>query len=131
MLETTSESTHAQDVQKRKVYERLGVVEYFQFDPLGEYLEPPLQGFRLVQGRYEPVRPNPDASLLSHTLGVLFGVDGSRLRLSDAATGLPLLRREEIVAARRQAEDRAHQAEAKNRALEEELARLRRVLGEG
>jgi len=129
VLETTSESTQKKDKDKRKTYAQLGVAEYFQFDPLGEYLSPPLQGFRLVKGLYEPVRPNPDGSLLSQTLGVVFRSEGSRLRLTDAATGVPFLRAKEIAKARRQAEERAAQAEERSRALEEELARLRRTLG--
>ena len=122
VLETTSESTQAQDKKKRKTYAQLGVYEYFQFDPFGEYLSPPLQGFRLAQGIYQPVRSNPDGSLSSEALGVLFHHDGNRLRLTDAVTGAPLLRSEEIRKAWRQAEE-------KNRALEEEIARLRRTLG--
>ena len=31
--------------------------EYFLFDPLGEYLRLPLQGYRLRRGRYEPITP--------------------------------------------------------------------------
>jgi Uma2 family endonuclease len=150
VLETTSESTCEKDTDKRKTYAQLGVAEYFQFDPFGEYLNPPLQGFRLVKGLYEPMRPNPGGSLLSHTLGVLFRAEGNRLRLTDAVTGVPLLRRKEIekarrqaeenaasaeeraaaeTIARRQAEDRAAAAEERSRALEEEVARLRRTLG--
>lgn len=156
-LETTSESTQAKDKEKRTIYAQLGVAEYFQFDPFGEYLYPPLQGFHLVKGRYEHVRPNPDGSLLSRTLSVVFRADGIRLRLTDAETGAPLLRRKEIEKARRQAEEKAAaeaearrqaedraadaetraaaeaearlRAEERNRALEEELARLRRTFG--
>jgi Uma2 family endonuclease len=144
VLETTSESTYEKDKDKRKTYAQLGVAEYFQFDPFGEYLSPPLQGFRLIKGLYEPMRPNPGGSLLSHTLGVIFRADGNRLRLTDAATGVPLLRRKEIetarreaeeraaaeAIARREAEERAAAAEARSRALEEELALLRGQRGE-
>lgn len=119
VLETTSESTCSEDENKKRIYEKLGVEEYFQFDPLGEYLSPQLQGHRLVGGRYRPVRPNSDGSLLSRATGVVFRVEGTQLRLTDAATGAPLLRNEEERKARRRAEERA-------RALEEELARLRR-----
>jgi Uma2 family endonuclease len=136
VLETTSASTHEQDMKKRRIYEQLGVAEYFQFDPLGEYLRPPLQGYRLVSGRYQRLQPGPDGSLLSQATGVLFRPDGRRLRLADAATGAPLLRREEVSVARRQAEERAavektarHQAEERVRALEEEIARLRSERG--
>lgn len=119
VLETTSESTRVQDEKKKEIYEELGVTEYFRFDPLGDCLSPRLQGLRLAGGRYRPIRPNPDGSLLSQTTGVLFHLDSAQLRLTDAATGAPLLRKEEEAKARRQ-------AEAKVRALEEELARLRR-----
>jgi Uma2 family endonuclease len=148
VLETTSESTRSEDTYgKKDVYERLGVDEYFQFDPLGDYLNPRLQGFRLVAGRYRPVRPNSDGTLVSQATGVVFRPDGSQLRLTDAITGAPLLRKEEEAKARRQAEKARQKAEEKAaveamarlqaeearlqaeervRALEAELARLRR-----
>ncbi len=119
VLETTSDSTRREDRDKREVYERLGVEEYFQFDPEGDYLKPRLQGLRLAGGRYREVQPEPDGSLLSETTGVLFLADGFRLRLRDAATGVPFLREEEQAEA-------LHQAEARVRALEEELARRAR-----
>jgi Uma2 family endonuclease len=121
VLETTSSSTRRKDEEKREIYERLGIAEYFQFDPEGDYLDPRLQGLRLVGGqdrRYRPARPEPDGSLLSQTTGVLFRVEGERLRLTDAATGEPILRNEEKTKALREAEDRIQ-------ALEEELARQR------
>jgi Uma2 family endonuclease len=125
VLETTSKSTSEKDKDKRKTFEQLGVTEYFQFDPFGEYLSPPLQGFRLVKGRYESVRPNPGGALLSHTLGVLFRAEGRRLHLTDATTGVPILRRKEKAAAdanaRRQAEEKAA-ADANARRQAEEKA---------
>jgi Uma2 family endonuclease len=148
VLETTSSSTRQRDEEKKGIYERLGVDEYFQFDPEGDYLEPRLQGVRLVGGqhrRYRAIRPEPDGSLLSQATGVLFRVEGDRLRLTDVATGAPVLRSEEArkslreaeakavaeTMARHQAEERAavesaarQQAEEKIRALEEKLARL-------
>jgi Uma2 family endonuclease len=137
VLETTSKSTYLEDKNKRKTYADLGVTEYFQFDPFGEYLSPPLQGFHLVNGRYEPLTTNPDGSLLSQATGVLFSADGMRLRLTDAVTGAPLLRRKELREAKQQAEESAaaeaearRQAEDRVRALEEELARLRRSFGD-
>ena len=53
VLEVTSRSTRRNDqVTKRALYEWMGVSEYVLYDPLGEYLDPPLQGYRLVGGRY-------------------------------------------------------------------------------
>lgn len=133
VLETTSESTRVQDEKKRGIYQSLGVDEYFQFDPLGEYLSPRLQGLRLMEGRYRRIPPQPDGSLVSLATGVVFRAEGSQLRLTNAATGAPLLRKEEEAEARRQAEERAaaeaearRQAEERLRVLSKELDRLRR-----
>jgi Uma2 family endonuclease len=140
--EVTSETTRKRDERdgtKWKLYERLGIEEYFLFDPEGDYLNPRLQGYRLAGGRYRPIAPEPDGSLLSATTGILFRAEGVRLRLTAAATGAVYLRREEETRARRQAEERAtaserraaaeararRQAEEQVRALQEELARLR------
>jgi Uma2 family endonuclease len=95
VLETTSASTRREDRDKRVIYEQLGVDEYFQFDPEGDYLEPRLQGLRLAGGHYRPVLPQPDGSLLSESTGVFFRAIGNRLRLLDAATGTPFLREDE------------------------------------
>src|SRR6266849_4154395 len=52
VIEITSSSTRREDVrQKRDLYQNtLRVREYFLFDPDADYLDPPLQGFRLVKG---------------------------------------------------------------------------------
>ena len=54
VLEVASPNTWRDDVgAKRQVYERLGVTEYWQYDPTGEYLGQRLQGLRLTPGGYE------------------------------------------------------------------------------
>ena len=59
VFEMASENTWREDMrEKHQLYERLGVREYIVFDPEGEYLEPRLQGFRFVDGRYEPIVPD-------------------------------------------------------------------------
>jgi hypothetical protein len=126
VLETTSASTRREDKDKEEIYEQLGVDEYFQFDPEGDYLDPRLQGLRLVGGRYHEVHPEPDGSLVSLATGVIFRPEGLRLRLTDAATGKPLLRKEEEAKALRESEEARRKAEERARAFEEELARLRR-----
>lgn len=94
VVEVTSESTRGEDMRDKKdLYQRLRVEEYFLHDPLGDYLEPNLQGYRLVQGRYQPIEPDEDGSMISSTLGLILqsessGLEeGSRLRLVDPATG--------------------------------------------
>jgi Uma2 family endonuclease len=134
VLEITSKSTRDEDLSKKKlVYARLGVEEYFLFDPRSEYLEPQLQGFRLSRGKYQPIAPAGDGSLVSRSLGVSFRPDGESLRPVDVATGRQLLsfqdlkaRLQKVEDSRRDAEERAIEAEARARQLAEELERLRK-----
>ena len=129
VIELTSESTRAEDVEKKKLYERLGVEEYFLFDPYGDYLEPRLQGQRLEGGRYIPMAPKPDGSLVSSTTGLILRPEGERLRLVDPAAG-PLLWPQEMEAAREAAEEwacreaDARRQEAAARQAAEQQARL-------
>lgn len=133
VIEVTSEGSRRDDLEKKKVYARLGVQEYLLIDPLDEYLSPPLQGFRLFNGEYRPIQPAPDGSLLSETTDVWFRREGQQVRLIDAATGKPLLRMMELGAAAEERERALRAAEEKEQALraaEEEIARLRRALEE-
>lgn len=90
VIEVTSRSTRRHDlVRKRELYARLGVAEYFLFDPLAEYLRPQLQGFRLVAGAYEPIPPRlRDGALVSDALGLVLVVMAGQVRLFDRATGV-------------------------------------------
>ena len=66
VVEVTSASTRDEDLnRKMALYERLGVEEYFLFDPYGDYLSPRLQGQRLEKGRYIRIVPETDGALLS------------------------------------------------------------------
>jgi hypothetical protein len=97
------------------------VEEYFLDDPLGEYLAPPLQGYRLVAGKYEPIEPDADGALLSRTTGLLLRREGQKVRLIDARTREPLLWMDE--------QDRAlAEKERAFQAVQEENVRLRREL---
>ena len=122
VLEVTSETTRDEDLDtKRGRYVRLGVEEYFLFDPLGEYLQPRFRGLRLVKGEYQPIRPESDGSLVSRTIGVVFTPQGASLRMVDTKTGRQLLSYAEWKARSQAAEARAAQAE--ERAAEESAAR--------
>jgi Uma2 family endonuclease len=124
IIEVTSAKTRSEDTGSKKTrYERLGCEEYFLFDPEGDYLDPRLQGYRLENGRYQPLAAHPDGSLFSRTTGLILRVEGQRLRLVDAVTGEELLWDEEIEPRLKEAEKRAAKAE-------EEIARLRRELEE-
>lgn len=117
VFELTSKKTRYQDLGAKKgIYEVLGVREYFIFDPLGEYLRPPLVAFRLTPEGYRPVREEP---LVSQVLGLRLEVEGNSLRLVDLRTGEKLLTPEEAYEARRRAEEELERLRA-------ELERLRK-----
>jgi Uma2 family endonuclease len=51
VFEVTSPSTRIQDEShKKNLYEQMGVTEYWQFDPRGEWIPEQLQGYRLHTG---------------------------------------------------------------------------------
>ena len=120
VLEVTSKSTRRNDqVTKRTLYEWMGVSEYVLYDPLGEYLNPPLRGFRLVGGEYvewERTRlPGGVRALHSEVLGLSLHVRARdrALRLYDPVSGEDLLTPVEAAAAREEAEARAERADAR------------------
>ena len=140
VLEITSRTTRREDeVEKPKLYAQLGVQEYFQYDPTGDYLNPQLKGFRLVEGTYQAISPqtinNDLLSIHSQTLGLDLQLqetpdtditETSRsarpMRFYDPQTGETLLDYQELEDARQQAEQ-ARLAETQAR-LEAEQARL-------
>ena len=115
VLEVLSPSTAWKGLTtKREIYARLGVREYFLFDPAGDRMQPPLQGHRLVRGRYEPLPALAPLAVRSGVLGLDLWVDDRRhLRMRDATTGENLPSMEESEAGRREAEARASRAEAR------------------
>ena len=124
VFELTSRSTRREDLRtKYDLYERLGVTEYFLFDPLGEYLRPPCQGYRLEQGRYRPLAAGEDGALWSVALGLALHGRGEQLRLYDPAGQRWLPTPQEETAARRVAEERAS-VEAGARRVAEERASI-------
>lgn len=116
VFEITSKSTKREDKKTKKELYRdvLKVQEYFQFDPRAEYLKPPLQGFRLVDGDYVPI-PLVNGRLPSQVLGLHLERDGEQLRLFDPVTGRRLLT----------AAERAETAEAERQRIAEDFDRLR------
>lgn len=115
VIEVSSQSTQGKDFDSKKaLYERLGIEEYFLYDPL----KPRLRGFRLEDNRYRPAPPEPDGSLLSHTSGVTLRLEGDQIRVVETATGRPFLRIAEMDAEIETAGQARH-------ALEAEIARLR------
>ncbi len=117
ILELTSRSTKEEDLDDKfwLYHDKL----YFLFDPHVEYLDPPLMGYRLRQGKYKRIRP-VDGRLPSQVLGLHLEQAARTLRFHDPATGAWLPTPNEIRA----------QTEEENLRLRHELESLRRRLGE-
>jgi Uma2 family endonuclease len=126
VIEVTSESTREEDLfDKLEIYrDRIRVAEYFMFDPRGEYLEPALQGYRLIGDRYEPMEMVV-GRIESQELGLLLEKHGPRLRFFNPATGNWIPTLQEMHQA---AEAQRQRAEAEAERLRQELQRLRKQL---
>ena len=125
VFEITSRKTWRDDMyEKWQLYARLGVREYFLFDPEYDYLPEPLMGWRLRDdGQYFPI-PLLDGCLRSEVLEVDLGDTGETLRLRDAQTGELLPTPAEESLARQAAEARAVQEAAARQQAEARAARL-------
>jgi Uma2 family endonuclease len=122
VIETTSRKTkHKDTVLKPALYARLGIAEYFLFDPEGDYLAPRLQGHRLEAGQYVPIEPDGDGRLASRELDLHLKVEAGQLQLYRRDNGERLL-----TAAERSERDRqaCRAAKAEVARLREELRRL-------
>ena len=144
VVELTSSSTRKEDTHKKKtLYQNvLKVREYFLFDPLGDYLKPSMQGWRLVRGVYEEIA-EVAGRLPSETTGLHLERDGRILRLWNPETERWLLTptqqaeeareradqaRQRADVAREQSDQARELAEAAREQGEAENARLRRLL---
>jgi Uma2 family endonuclease len=143
VFEVASASTWEADLSwKRGLYQGLGIQEYFIVDPMGQYLDSPLLGYRLENEVYRPLsplsgeqgtmglesqvlglelwlKPNPAAGSPStddKTLAGRISPAPYILRMYDLETETWLLAPDEVELARREAE--------------EELARLRQELAQ-
>jgi len=83
IIELTSRKTWKEDLQtKWRLYEELGVQEYFIFDPEYDYLDDPLVGYRLENGKYAELEIK-DGRAKSEVLGLELVDTGETLRLFD------------------------------------------------
>jgi Uma2 family endonuclease len=143
-------SEGADQGEKPERYGKLGVREYFLFDPDGKYSVPRIQGWQLHRdGSREPLPRAADGGIASRLVPVAFRLVEEHISVADVRTGQVALRydvaqqllRDEIAArwravqalvkeaaARQAAEtDRQREAEART-AAEAEAARLRTEL---
>lgn len=126
VIELSSRKTWLEDLyEKWQVYARLGVREYFIFDPEYDYLPEPLMAWRLDEGQYRLLPINDDC-VLSEALGLELVNTGTTLRLRNPRTGELLPTEEEEITRAEQEAARAERAEAELARLRAELARLKR-----
>ena len=124
VLEILSRSTWRRDVgEKKTIYEAMGIREYWTFDPTGDYQDPPLLGYRLVDRAFEPIEAAPGSLLKydSAVLGLTLFVEDGVFRMKDPETDEYLLSFTELSEANRTAKDARRWAEAARR--QEEAAR--------
>ena len=120
VLEVASPSTEAEDRgSKRRKYAEMGVPEYWLFDAKGDVYPPGtprLQGLRLVDGEYRPLKSrlvDGRRTIRSEVLGLDVRAEDELLRFRDVATGKDIRPRSEIEADEergRAATERAHAA---------------------
>lgn len=123
VFELTSRSTQTEDLDgKYEIYRRIGVREYFMFDPEGDYLSPRLVGYQLVQGEYEIIEPIA-GRLPSRVMKLHVETVESQVRLYDPATKRWVPTPEEL----RDAILRAESAEAEIERLRRELEQVKKT----
>jgi Uma2 family endonuclease len=132
VIEITSKKTRSEDLGKKFDLYRgvLRVREYFLFDPLEEYLEPSLQGFRLIDGQYRQIARD-GSGVFSEVLGLRLERDETDLRFFNPELGRRVPTGEELGEAAETAKGARNEAQAENERLRREIEDLRRRLAEG
>ncbi|MEH1908273.1 Uma2 family endonuclease [Nostoc sp.] len=123
VFEMTSQGTQKQDQeQKKNLYEQLGILEYWLFDPKGEWIEEKLRGYRLEGETYQLI-----ADRISQPLGLRVAVEGELLGFYRLDTGEKLLTPTELAEQLQQERQRAEQerqgAEQERQRAEQERQR--------
>ena len=128
VLEVMSRTSVRRDtVEKYEIYERLGVREYWIYDPTEEgVLEPRLRGYVLLEGEYRPIEVREvDGKHIgvSEVLGLEFHANDEWFRFFDPVAGEYLPDSDE----RKRAQEEAERGRAE---AEQERQRLERLLRE-
>lgn len=122
VMEITSRKTVSEDQGTKKgLYAYLGVKEYFQYDPMADYLNPQLQGFRLINGNYFPLEKidldKNNYAIYSEVLGLELRFNKGEMRLFDSVARKCLLNHQETEEARLEQQIKAERFAAKLREL--------------
>lgn len=133
VFEMTSEGTREHDESfKKTLYEQIGIQEYWQFDPKGEWIPEKLRGYRLHRDVYEPITNNQ-----SEPLKLRLAIEDKLISFYRLDTGEKLLIPAELAdalqyetEARQQAEQAQQQAEQEAAKLAARLERYREQFGD-
>lgn len=133
IFELTSEGTWRSDtVYKRRLYQSWSCQEYFLYDPFGKRIPGHLIGYRLENGRYEPLVLNDQGRLLSEELELELAHWEGHLRFFKPGSSTPLpTRAERADQEYKRAESEKHRADKEQTRAdkaERELERLRAEL---
>ena len=152
IFEVTSHSSRRIDtVKKPVVYHQMGVKEYYVYDPTCDYLEPALQGFRMIDGNLRQIAM-VNGVLRCETLNLGLRLVHEELEFFDLGTGelavdeaesereakemereakeIERTAKEVERAAKEMERAKRERSEAKNRELLLEIEQLKRRLGE-
>ncbi len=132
-FEMTSPDTEEEDEGfKKKLYAEIGISEYWQFDPKGQWIKEKLRGFRLVNGKYVPIVNGQSLSL-----GLRLEVAGRLIAFYRLDNGEKLLtplelseRKEELQAETQLLEQQLTAERSANETLQQQLDRYREQFGE-
>jgi hypothetical protein len=120
IFEITSKITKNEDmVEKKTLYERLGVQEYWLFDPKGEWIKTQLRGYRLQGEQYQQITDGR-----SEPLQLRIEVENALIGFYREDTGEKLLIPEELADALEQERFAREQAEAQVERLKAHLRSL-------
>jgi Uma2 family endonuclease len=125
IIEILSESTAKTDrEEKKQIYQDIfRTPDYFWFNP--DDLE--FQGFTLIKGVYQPIKPNQQGLLWSEQLGLYLGIYEDRLRYFTRDGELVPTLEEANLQERQQKEVERRQKELALQRIEELTARLKEL----
>lgn len=133
IFEISSRSTWREDLEKKyNIYEKLGVKEYYIFDPDYNYLPEPLIGYHLKSSKFEKVEVN-SRRIFSPALNLVIVDTRETLRLQNPETGdyLPTAQElanksKELVNQTKELATKTEELESENKRLKAELAKLKK-----
>lgn len=129
IFEISSRGTWRKDLQEKyHLYQKLGVKEYYIYDPEYDYLPEPLMGFHLINDKFEKAEIE-DGRIYSPALNLLIVDTHKTLRLLDFESGDYLPTSQELSNKTAELAKETEELATKTEELESENKRLKAELG--